>query len=115
MGTGLLPARATPRSGRRDGRRSGQEKSHHADDEDDGSRAVLHQHDEALIGLLMRFVVVAVGGGVGHFAMVCHLKSPLKSLILRANTAIGPTGQRRAAGMPRPPQIIPKASYPGSS
>src|SRR3954447_22245097 len=45
-------------------RRSGQEKSHHADDEDDGSRAVLHQHDEALIGLLMRFVVVAVGGGV---------------------------------------------------
>src|SRR4029453_16568493 len=40
---------------------SGQEDRHHGDDEDHRGRAVLHQHDETFIGLLMRFVVVAVG------------------------------------------------------
>src|SRR5437868_8743634 len=61
----------------RGGDGSGQEDAHHGYDEDHGGGAVLHQHDETFIGLLMRFVVVAVGGGVGHFAMVCHRKSPV--------------------------------------
>src|SRR5438552_12066697 len=61
----------------RGGDGSGQEDAHHGDDEDHGGGAVLHQHDETFIGLLMRFVVVAVGGGVGHFVMVCHLKFPV--------------------------------------
>src|SRR5882672_6727765 len=58
----LWPARrlrATPRSGAT-AEGSGQENAHHGNDEDDGSGAVFHQHDETLIGLLMRFVVVAV-------------------------------------------------------
>src|SRR6185295_19338437 len=37
--------------------RSGQEDRHHGDDEDHRGRAVLHQHDETFVGLLMRFVV----------------------------------------------------------
>src|SRR5277367_1250051 len=52
---------------------SGQEDRHHGDDEDDGGGAILHQLDEAFIGLLMGHVIVAVSGRVGHFAMVCHL------------------------------------------
>src|ERR1700710_2054218 len=48
----------------------GQEKRHHGNDEDDAAGAVLHQLDEAFIGLLMRGVVVAVGGRVSHFVML---------------------------------------------
>src|SRR6201999_870637 len=62
-----------PRRGvatRRD--QSGQENSHHRDDEDPRGRAVFHQLDEALIGLLMGNVIVAVGGGVGYFVMIRH-------------------------------------------
>src|SRR6195256_2931777 len=51
---------------------SGQENRHHGDDEDDGGGAVFHQHDEALIGLLMGRIIVAVSGRVGHFVMLCH-------------------------------------------
>src|SRR6201988_3826957 len=94
---------------------SGQENRHHGDDEDDGGRAVLHQHDETFIGLLMRFVVVAVGGGVGHFAMVCHWSpQSVKSLFVRADTAIPPAGQRRSANMPGPYRLIGEANYPES-
>src|SRR3981081_4476422 len=51
---------------------SGQENRHHGDDEDDGGGAVFHQHDEALIGLLMGRIIVAVSGRVGHFVMLYH-------------------------------------------
>src|SRR5689334_10334159 len=61
---------------------SGQEDRHQDDDERDRDRAVLHQFDEALIGLLVGNVVVAVGGGVRHFAMVSHGMSPVESRIL---------------------------------
>src|SRR3954469_966211 len=50
----------------------GQENRHQGNDQNDAAGAVLHQLDEALIGLLMRGVVVAVGGGVGHFIMLSH-------------------------------------------
>src|SRR5262245_16111213 len=75
----LRPARGqifAPRSGRRLGAgASGQEDRHQDQDGGNVGGAILHQHDETFIGLLMRFVVVAVGGGVGNFAMVCH-RSP---------------------------------------
>src|SRR5258705_12200927 len=45
----------------------GQEKRHQGNDQNDAAGAVLHQLDEALIGLLMRGVIVAVSGGVSHF------------------------------------------------
>src|SRR5665213_4276874 len=52
--------------------RSGQKNRHHGDDEDDGGGAVFHQLAEALIGLLMGRIVVAVSGRVGNFVMLCH-------------------------------------------
>src|SRR6516162_2079299 len=54
------------------GDRSGQEDRHQDENEGDARGAILHELDEALIGCLMGFVVVAVGGRIGHFAMVCH-------------------------------------------
>src|ERR1700749_1383133 len=51
---------------------SGQEDRHQGEDDDDGRRAVFHQLDEALIGGLMGRIIHAVGGRVGHFAMICH-------------------------------------------
>src|SRR5262245_25411734 len=60
----------------------------------------------------MRFVVVAVGGGVGHFAMVCHWSpQSVKSLFVRADTAIPPAAYRHAANMPRPYRLIGEANY----
>src|SRR5664279_1585742 len=70
--TGLRPERflkSRRRAAARSPQRSGQEEPHHGDDEDDGESAVFHQHDEALIGLLMGRIIVAVGGRVGHFVM----------------------------------------------
>src|SRR3981081_1088543 len=64
-----------PQAGGATGDESGQENRHHGDDEDDGGGAVLHQHDEALIGLLVGRIIVAVSGRVGHFVMLCH-RSP---------------------------------------
>src|ERR1700744_5895290 len=49
------------------GNGSGQEDRHHGDDEDDGRGAVLHQLDEAFIGLFVGYIIVAVGGRVGDF------------------------------------------------
>src|ERR1700687_320567 len=57
------------------GEASGQENRHHGEDEDDGGGAVFHQLDEALIGLLMSLIIVAVSGRVRHFVMLCH-RSP---------------------------------------
>src|SRR5258708_30153665 len=51
---------------------SGQENRHHRHDEDHGGAAVFHQLDEAFIGLLVRGIIVAVGGGVGNFVVVRH-------------------------------------------
>src|SRR5882757_2728469 len=39
---------------------SGQENRHHGEDEDDRGGAVFHQLDEALIGLLMSLIIIAV-------------------------------------------------------
>src|SRR3984885_13062457 len=50
----------------------GQEKRHQGNDQDDAAGAVLHQLDEAFIGLLMRGVIVAVSGGGGNFVMLTH-------------------------------------------
>src|SRR5512141_401663 len=68
--TGAISSRR--RAAARSPRRSGQEDRHHGDDEDDGGGAVFHQHDEAFIGLLVRRIIVAVSGRVGHFVMLCH-------------------------------------------
>src|SRR6266446_9611821 len=54
---------------------SGQENRHQGEDDGDGAGAVFHQLDEALIGLLMRLIIIAVGGRVRHFVMLCH-RSP---------------------------------------
>src|ERR1700759_5100028 len=74
IGTGFITGAISSRrrAAARSPQRSGQEDRHHGHDEDDGCGAVFHQHDEALIGLLMRRIIVAVGGRVGHFVMLCH-------------------------------------------
>src|SRR3984885_11876244 len=54
------------------GKQSGQKNCHHGNDEDHGGGAVFHQHYEALLGLLVSLVIVAVGGRVGDFVMLCH-------------------------------------------
>src|SRR5216684_4784718 len=59
----------------RPGETSGQENRHQGEDDGDGGGAVFHQLDEALIGLLMRLIVVAVSCRVRHFVMLCH-RSP---------------------------------------
>src|SRR3954454_7361434 len=51
---------------------SGQENRHQGNDQDDAAGAVLHQLDEAFIGLLVRGVIVAVGGGIGNLIMLGH-------------------------------------------
>src|SRR5579864_8087243 len=51
-------------------RKSDEENRHQRDDHDHRRSAVLHQLDEALIGLFMGHVIVAVGRRVSHFAMV---------------------------------------------
>src|ERR1700687_1951157 len=61
-----------PPGGDASGDASGQENRHHGEDEDDGGEAVFHQHDEALIGLLMGRIIVAVSGRCGRFVMLCH-------------------------------------------
>src|SRR3954463_12530979 len=50
----------------------GQEKRHQGNDQNDAAGAVLHQLYKTVIGLLVRGVVVAVGGGVGNFIMLSH-------------------------------------------
>ena len=57
------------------GETSGQENRHQGEDDGDGGGAVFHQLDEALIGLLMRLIIIAVSGRVRHFVMLCH-RSP---------------------------------------
>src|SRR3954454_16217484 len=52
--------------------RSGQENRHQGNDQDDAAGAVLHQLDKTFIGLLMRGVIVAVGGGIGNLIMLGH-------------------------------------------
>src|SRR3954470_5013866 len=45
----------------------GEEKRHQGNDQNDAAGTVLHQLNKTFIGLLMRGVVVAVGGRVSHF------------------------------------------------
>src|SRR5712671_4538375 len=59
--------KTAPPGGGASGDASGQENRHHGKDEDDGSAAVFHQLDEALIGLFMGRIIVAVSRRVGHF------------------------------------------------
>src|ERR1700743_2902661 len=89
--------------------RSDQEVRHQGQDHANGDRAVLHQGDEALIGRLMGRIVHAVGGRVGHFAMICHCCPQSKVDFWARITANEGTGQRRAAYCP-----IGKANFPGS-
>src|SRR5476649_223445 len=70
-----IQAIAPPRCGAISNR-SGQKDRHHGDDEDHGTGAVFHQHDETFIGLLMGRIIVAVSGRVGHFVMLCHRSPP---------------------------------------
>src|SRR5664279_305735 len=64
-GSEVLCDRARPRA--RQATHSGEEYSHHYDDEGDGGAAVFDQVDEAEIGRLVRRVIVAVGGRVCDF------------------------------------------------
>src|SRR6266852_441190 len=75
-------SKIAPPGGGASGDVSGQENRHHGEDEDDGGGAVFHQLDEALIGLLMGRIIVAVSGRVGHFVMLCH-RSPRSMLASR--------------------------------
>src|SRR6201999_3777708 len=68
------PAQGTrvSKATRREAARSnglGQENRHQGNDQNDAAGAVLHQLDEAFIGLLMRGIIVAVSGRVSHFVM----------------------------------------------
>src|SRR3954454_25331798 len=49
---------------------SGEEKRHQGNDQNDAAGTVLHQLNKTFIGLLMRGVVVAIGGSVGNFVML---------------------------------------------
>src|ERR1700722_16627046 len=71
-GTGKLSQSYAASGGGANVRKSDEENRHQNEDYDHGRGAVLHQLDEALIGLLMGRVIVAVGRRVSHFAMVCH-------------------------------------------
>src|SRR6267142_3917825 len=86
-----------PPAGGATGDASGQENRHHGEDEDDGGGAVFHQHDEALIGLLMGRIIVTISGRVGHFVMLCHRSLRSVFAICRRITAIPIGGQRRWA------------------
>src|SRR3954462_3449171 len=50
----------------------GEEKRHQGNDQNVAAGTVLHQLDEAFIGLLMRGVIVAIGGGIGNLIMLGH-------------------------------------------
>src|ERR1700712_863396 len=76
----------------------GQENRHQGNDQDDAAATVLHQLDEALIGLLMRGVIVAVGGGVGNFIMLSHQFLQRKSSNCFGINPIGMGEQRRRRG-----------------
>src|SRR5258706_3074461 len=54
------------------GEASGQENRHHGEDEDDRGGAVFYQLEEALIGLLMSLIIIAVIGRVRHFVRLWH-------------------------------------------
>src|SRR5229473_3480262 len=75
LATAIFMGPPAARGGGASGDASGQENRHHGEDEDDGAGAVFHQLDEALIGLLVGRIIVAVSGRVGHFVMLCH-RSP---------------------------------------
>src|SRR3954468_14079630 len=64
---------------------SGQEVAHQGDDQHHGGGAVFDQHDEPFIGLLMGRIIVAVGGRVGHFVMLCHRCPQSKCAYLACN------------------------------
>src|SRR3954447_14360500 len=61
---------------------SGQKNRHQGEDHNDGAGAVFHQLDKPFIGLLVRGVVVALGGRVSHLGMISHrsLQRELKQL-----------------------------------
>src|SRR5215470_16601544 len=72
MNTGFVAGMIFSGVAAHDGRGSDQEDRHQDQDKGNARRAVLHQRDEALIGRFMSLVVVAVGGRVSDFAVVCH-------------------------------------------
>src|SRR3979409_969685 len=68
------------------------------------------------IGLLMGRVVVAVGGGVGDFVMLCHQGLRSRFAICRGITAI-PMGEQRVTAAPLPGRsgrpIVQSKAYQG--
>src|SRR4051812_25315443 len=76
---------ATADAGGAGGDASGQEVAHQGDDQHHGGGAVFDQHDEPFIGLLMGRIIVAVGGRVGHFVMLCHRCPQSKCAYLACN------------------------------
>src|SRR4051794_33702850 len=74
---------------------SGQENRHQDEDQNHAAGAVFHQLDEPFIGLLVRGIVVALGGRVGHFAMVSHQSLQRIPAIASGISLIGMRGQRR--------------------
>src|ERR1700756_4257474 len=77
----------------------GEENRHQEGDEGDAPAAVFHELDEALIGRLMLGIIVAVGGRVGHFAMVCH-GCPQSVIGVRSGVELAQT-EWRGNGMTR--------------
>src|SRR3954447_17904156 len=65
-------ARGQPPGGGPTNDRSSQKIRHHGENDDDSSRAIFHQHDEAFVGLLMSRIIVALGRRVGHLVMLRH-------------------------------------------
>src|SRR3954454_8144395 len=53
-------------------KQSGQENRHQREDQNHAAGAVFHELDEPFIGLLVRGVVIALGGRVSHFSMISH-------------------------------------------
>src|SRR4051794_21483906 len=92
---------------------SGQENRHQGNDQNDTAGAVLHQLDEAFIGLLMRGVIVAVGGGVGNFVMLSHqsLQRVLQAIALEL-TQSGWESNGSGAVVSRLRLLFPKVGWP---
>src|SRR4051812_10768218 len=102
-------------SARREAARSnglGQENRHQGNDQNDAAGAVLHQLDEAFIGLLVRGVVVAVRGSVGNFVMLSHKSLQRVSSNCLGINPIGMGEQRRPPGCPAAFPLVARLGRP---
>src|SRR5207253_4361798 len=83
------------------------------EDRNHGAGAVFHELDEAFIGLLVRGVVVALGGRVSHFTMVSHRFLQRDCSNCLGINSIGVGGQRRIRDNRRRTAAKNKASRGG--